>query len=138
VLSTISGGSIVGAYYAFTPERTFSEFESDIRRLLSRGFKGDILRKLAEPRNLIRSIRNVVAATVDAGHEYATGVQPGFRGYPSRTDIFREVLEREVFFGLKMTSPRRNDLEIVIGACELRTGSAFRFGNSKAGSWRFG
>src|SRR5437899_1707251 len=115
VLSTISGGSVIGAYYAYTPQKTFLEFESDIRRLLSRGFKSDILRKLAEPRNLVRSIRNVLVATVDAGREYASGVQPRFRGYPSRTDIFREVLEHEAFTGLKMTSPRRIDDEIVNG-----------------------
>jgi len=29
-------------------------------------------------------------------------------------------------------------MDIVIGACELRTGSAFRFGTQKSGSWRLG
>jgi len=37
-----------------------------------------------------------------------------------------------------MRSPRRNNIEVIIGACELRTGSAFRFGNDKSGSWRQG
>jgi len=58
--------------------------------------------------------------------------------YPSRTDIFHKVLRRDVFNGLTMRSPRRNNIEVVIGACELRTGSAFRFGNDKSGSWRQG
>lgn len=37
-----------------------------------------------------------------------------------------------------MTSQRRNDINVVINACELRTGTAFRFGNRQTGSWRFG
>lgn len=138
VLSTISGGSIVGAYYAYTPEKNFSEFESDIRRFLTKGFKNDILHKLSKPKNVAASVRNVLVAALDAGRDRISGRQPRFRGYPSRTDIFREVLEHEMFSGLNMRSPRRNNLEVVIGACELRTGSAFRFGNSKAGSWRLG
>src|SRR5439155_5794626 len=64
--------------------------------------------------------------------------QPGLRRYRSRTDMFRIVLERDLFQGLSMTSQRRNDLAIVIGACELRTGTAFRFGNQKSGDWRHG
>jgi len=64
--------------------------------------------------------------------------QPSWTRYPSRTDMLRNVLERDLFTRLSMTSPRRHDVEIVIGACELRTGSAFRFGNHRCGSWRLG
>ena len=35
-------------------------------------------------------------------------------------------------------SPRRQGLDVVVGACELRTGTAFRFGNEKSGCWRHG
>jgi NTE family protein len=52
--------------------------------------------------------------------------------------MFRRVLERDVFRGLVMSSPRRNNMQVVIGACELRTGTAFRFGNQKSGDWRHG
>jgi NTE family protein len=37
-----------------------------------------------------------------------------------------------------MSSARRAEIEVVIGACDLRTESGFRFGNSKSGSWRLG
>jgi len=37
-----------------------------------------------------------------------------------------------------MSSARRQDVEVVIGACELRKGTAFRFGNTAAGDWRLG
>jgi NTE family protein len=52
--------------------------------------------------------------------------------------MFEAVLQRTVFPNLKLGSPRTSNLQIVIGACELRTGSAFRFGNVKSGSWRLG
>ena len=38
VLSTISGGSVVGALYAYTPHLSFTEFESLLRIELRRGF----------------------------------------------------------------------------------------------------
>lgn len=138
ILSTISGGSVIGAYYAFTPKATFVEFESEIRKFLVRGFKGDILCRLTEPKIVISSMRNVLVATIDAARERLAGQQPVFRGYPSRSDVFCEVLSKQVFANLTMGSPRRRGIEIIIGACELQTGSAFRFGNSKSGSWRFG
>lgn len=37
-----------------------------------------------------------------------------------------------------MSSPRRNDMEVVIGSCEMRKGLAFRFGNKRAGDWKHG
>jgi NTE family protein len=37
-----------------------------------------------------------------------------------------------------MSSAHRSGFEIVIGACELRSGLAFRFGNSKCGDWKHG
>src|SRR5207249_3912980 len=122
VISTISGGSVIGAYYAYTPMKAFPEFESDIRRFLARGFTSEILMRLTEPQNLLRSFRNFGAAAIDAFREKIAGQQPTFRGYPSRTDVFREVLDYETFCSLKMNSPRRNDIEVVIGACELQTG----------------
>ena len=43
-----------------------------------------------------------------------------------------------MFEGLKMSSRRRPNLDVVIGACELRKGSAFRFSNATSGDWRHG
>ena len=52
--------------------------------------------------------------------------------------MFYRVLQRNLFSGLHMSSERRNNVDVVVGACELRTGSAFRFGNAKSGGWRNG
>ena len=137
VLSTISGGSVIGAYYAHSPGVSFARFEDEIRRFLLRGFQRAMFARLLRPRNIARSARNLFAANVDLLAERVARCAPRFRGYPGRTDIFQEVLEEQVYSGLTMNSPRRR-FEVVIGACDLRTGSAFRFGNSKSGSWRLG
>lgn len=133
VISTISGGSVIGAYFAYKPLRTFEEFEGDIRTFLSRGFQRGIVLELAKPHNLVRCIASFSVARA----RRVIGSVAGQR-YPTRTDMFRNVLRRRVFSGLTMTSPRRDDIEVVIGACELRTGTAFRFGTSKSGGWRHG
>jgi len=138
VLSTISGGSVIGAYYTYTPHMSFSEFEAGVRSLLRKGFHRGILAALFSPGNFFQCASNYCATTADSIIARFLGKEPALLRYPSRVDMFRQVLEREVFPGLKMSSPRRRGLEIVIGACELRTGSAFRFGNSKAGAWRYG
>ena len=138
VLSTISGGSVIGAYYAYTPGKTFAEFDSDICSFLRRGFQRDIFLELARPTNLIRCGINFTATKVDGILAKAKGHQPGIRRFPSRTDMFHRVLQRDLFNGLTMKSPRRGDIDVVVGACELRKGTAFRFGNRRSGDWRHG
>lgn len=137
VLSTISGGSVIGAYYAYTPTKSFAEFEGDVRSFLRSGFQRAIFLRLLRPQNLVRSARNILTANFDLVAERVARRTPTVRGRHARTDIFKEVLEQAMFRGLTMRSPRRR-FEVVIGACDLQTGSAFRFGNSKSGSWRLG
>lgn len=136
-LSTISGGSVIGAYYAYTPGKSFAEFESDVRIFLSEGFERAILARLLRPRSAYRSVANFATSTYDAAMERLFNRRPKYRGYTSRTDLFRDVLAARLFRGLEMGSPRR-DLRVVIGSCDLRTESAFRFGDTTSGSWRLG
>ncbi len=138
VLSTISGGSVIGACYAYTPDKTFAQFEADIRQVLREGFQHKIILELAKPWNLLRCLASATATTVDGIAARIRGRDPETLRFPTRSDLFHEVLAREVLSGLRMSSPRRHNLEIVIGACELRTGTAFRFSNGVAGSWRHG
>jgi NTE family protein len=138
VLSTISGGSVIGAYYAYTPQKNFAEFEAGIRQFLRRGFQREIVSELLKPWNLIRCLGSAAATTVGGTLSRLNGSEPKILRYPSRSDLFHKVLARDGFSGLRLSSPRRHDLEVVIGACELRTGTAFRFSNSASGSWRHG
>jgi NTE family protein len=138
VLSTISGGSIIGALLAYSPDKTFAQFDSEVCRLLRRGFQRSIALELVKPQNLLLCGMARVGTTLNALLSRILGTRFTLHRYPSRTDIFHRVLQRDLFSGLKMSSPRRRNLELVIGACELRKGSAFRFGNTKSGGWRNG
>lgn len=138
VISTISGGSVIGAYYAYSPEKSFAEFEADIHKILKEGFQKKILYELIKPQNLTAVLANFLITRVGEYWARSQKKQPFLQRYPSRTDMFHKVLKREIFPGIAMNSPLRKNIEIVIGSCELRTGSAFRFGNKKSGHWRGG
>jgi NTE family protein len=139
VLSTISGGSVIGAYFAYTPQLSFEEFDDKICAFLRRGLHKSVLSELARPRNLTRAARGMLDTTVEM---LVSGRGREFHGTHrrwSRSEVFCEILKRELYPGLTMSAPRRRQLDdVVIGACELMSGSAFRFGNSKAGGWRNG
>ena len=65
-------------------------------------------------------------------------IDPPFRRWVSRTDAFADVLDRDLFEDRRMDATRRPGLDVVINACDLRTGSAFRFGSRESGCWRVG
>jgi NTE family protein len=138
VLSTISGGSVIGAYYAYAPARSFTEFEADIRGFLRRGFQRSILRELFKLSNFAGILANFASTRIAETVTLVTKKETGVRRVFSRTDLFRHVLNRDVFAGAGLRSARRNGMEVVIGACELRYGTAFRFGNEISGDWRRG
>ena len=138
ILSAISGGSLIGAYFAYSPQKTFSEFDSDVCQLLRNGFHRSIVLEMVKPKNLLHGGRNKIAIKLNTLLAYIQKTEPRLQRYPSRTDIFHSVLQRDLFSGLKMNSPRRHNIEVVIGSCDLRTGSSFRFGNCKSGNGRYG
>ena len=118
--------------------KPFDEFESDICSFLRKGFQRSIAIELAKPTNFIPCFSNFLIVQLLEVAGFLSSRLPKLQRYPSRTDMFRRVLERDMFHGLTLSSPRRNDLSVVIGSCELRTGSAFRFGDQKSGGWRQG
>lgn len=138
VISTISGGSVIGAYYAYTPGKSFPEFEKDIRGFLRAGFHWKIVFELLKPMNLASGLAAGTCAQVQDVLSWLTKREPEISRFYSRTDAFEAVLQACVFRDLSMTSPRRNNLKVTVGACELRTGTAFRFGDNKSGNWRLG
>jgi len=138
VLSTISGGSVIGALYAYSPQLSFEEFDSKVVELLSKGFQGAILQELLKPTNLFPALLNCTATKIQAIlARYGYSEQSILRSY-SRTDIFAGILDSVVYGSTTLKSQRRNEIEIVIGACDLRTGSAFRFGSKASGCGRLG
>lgn len=138
VLSTISGGSVIGAYYAYTPHKGFAEFESDIKTFLRAGLQRSVAIEFFKPHNFLRCAASFALTRFAETVAITTGKELGLIRAFSRTDLFRSVLNRDVYKGIPLSAPRRNDLDVVIGACDLRYGSAFRFGNCMSGDWRRG
>lgn len=137
VMSTISGGSVIGALYAYSKSSSFAEFDATVTALLRRGLHSRLLCRSLHPTRIAYGVAN--AASVFCGAVSARVGGPMFRRpCPTRTDTLRDVLEQDLFPGLTMSSPRRRGLRMVIGACDLGLGTAFRFGDTLSGDWRHG
>jgi len=160
VMSTVSGGSVIGAMYAFS-EDSFEDFDRRVCTVLEKGMVGLIAREmLFSPltlkiaatvigsmapaiaaygvRKLVGALEGYLLRSEKTSGSWAQRIQPPFRRWASRTDAFAQGLRRELFGDTVLTDERRGDINIVINACELRTGSAFRFGNKESGMWRLG
>ncbi len=153
VISSVSGGSVISAMYAYSNE-PFQEFEARVEQLLGRGFHRDIFYQVLRPRALwkllvvnisaclcftIRSFLRLIWATIRAirpslgKREFLTTVRTF-----SRTEAFRDVIAKSLFGDTTMSDVSRESIHTVINATELRSGSAFRFGSRHSGCWRFG
>jgi predicted acylesterase/phospholipase RssA/proteasome lid subunit RPN8/RPN11 len=148
VISGVSGGSVLTAMYAYSDE-DFEAFDARVCELLRRGLQGDIARRiLLSPRVVQGAGTRLVAGTAAAGARAIgfagrklgrqTSGRPPLRRWVSRSDAFADVLERRLFGQTLMPEVRRADLGVVINACDLTTGSAFRFGSRESGTWRVG
>ncbi|MCY4399336.1 MAG: ThiF family adenylyltransferase [Gemmatimonadetes bacterium] len=149
VISSVSGGSVISAMYAYSSE-SFSDFDERVVELLRRGLQREILRESVRP----DSIRKTAQAQLMIGAAFVTRVlrrlvRSAFSleaGRPrplpprsfSRSEAFRDALGGSLFGETLMKDVARGSLETVINATELRTGSAFRFGSRESGCWRFG
>ncbi len=135
ILSSISGGSVIGALYAYRPELRFSEFEQETKKALREGFQKDILLNLLKPSILLPTIGTNIVGRLG---KFSRGKLEPPQRMVSRTDAFERTLANRLYGDRLLTGPVREGLEVVIGACELATGTAFRFGNHQTGGSRFG
>lgn len=158
VVSSVSGGSVIAAAWAYS-DGEFAAFDDRVVRLLRRGLTRGIVRRTLAGRAGLRSLAAMGTAGLAAAAarfiSSLAGAASRFPGVPrrhiarlrfepprarfaSRTDALRDTLDAELFGGRLLTSPRRGDVDVVINACELRSGSAFRFGSRESSCWRFG
>jgi NTE family protein len=160
VISAVSGGAVIAAMYAYGLG-SFEDFDRSVVDLLKRGIQTDILKKLARPSMAMRAAGTVALAGAVAGMtdiarlglSSASGVfrvrskdisritknmQPPLRRWASSTTAFEEVLRDRLYGSTLVTAARRDDIPVVLNACELRSGSAFRFGSQESGCWRYG
>lgn len=161
VISSVSGGSVIAAAYAYW-RCSFTEFDRRIVAMLRRGFQGRILAAAVASReapkvwftlivsggitlalsslrwvlSLARSLLGAPTVTLERWlGEFAERVP--YLG--SLTTAFEHVLSQDHLFGrTSITAVARANLDVVINACDLRTGTAFRFGNRASGGWRYG
>lgn len=154
VISGVSGGSVMSALWAYSSD-DFEAFDARVCDLLRRGLQLRITRRaLLSPRApqalASRFAASGTSAVSRAPHRalnlgrWATRrarrelPQPPLRRAVSRTDAFADVLSTHVLGDLRMDAPRRGGREVVINACDLATGSAFRFGSQESGTWQHG
>ena len=148
VLSTVSGGSVIGAMYA-VHDGDFAGFEEKVRAVLASGLLRPSLRTAFATSEGLRALSclGVQGAawllslpTRAVGRVIGSRAEPVGppRRYASRTTILRRTMDTLLFEGRMLSDLDARAPRLVMVACELRTGSAFYFGRRAAGSWRFG
>jgi len=136
VISSVSGGSVIAAMYAYS-DNDYDEFDKQVVNLLEVGLQKSAFCHLINPRLLIKVIATNIIARPSSFVARRFKFKPPFRRWASRTDALEAALT-DIFGHQKICDGTRNNLDIVFNATELRTGTAFRFGNRKSGSWRYG
>ena len=150
VISSVSGGSVILAMYAYSND-SFGEFDARTVQLLGVGLHRAIFHEMVRPASIAKLLKVRVAANVSllfrmAARSARAALRPGLasrRDFPpartfSRTEAFRDVLVKSLFGDRIVRDVVRDSLHTVINATELRSGSAFRFGSKQSGCWRFG
>jgi NTE family protein len=160
VISAVSGGSVIAAMYTYS-QGSFATFDRSVVALLKRGIQQDIVRKMLNPAVAAQMVSTIaVAGSAAVGADISrlalkgasnllggrdsglvrsiNNIQPPLRRRWSTTTAFEAVLHDRVFGDALVTAARRDGLEIVLNSCELRSGSAFRFGSRESGCWRYG
>ena len=155
VVSGVSGGSVIAAMWAYQSSGDFSAFEEQVEELLRKGLHGEIARRHLLGRRSVQALGSSLLAGAAAratrvasglrrqgasklGGSVPSPMDPPLRRWVSRTVAFEDALKARLFGDQILTDPRRNDVDVILNACDLRTGSAFRFGSKESGSWRLG
>jgi len=158
IISTVSGGSVIGALYVAS-NQSFPEFEKRVRAVLTRGLARATLRTafttaegakalvcwmLVGSANLVFVAFSwliwLVSLLLPAEGRMSWRPESWhlpIRRFASRTTIFRRAIDDELFGGMRLKELVTNPL-LIINAAELRTGSAFYFTPKESGSWRIG
>src|SRR5712671_1641921 len=157
VLSTVSGGSVIGACY-HAHRGDFASFEAKIRVLLAQGLVARMRRKLftwlglkvvgafvvvgtvgivVAPIKLLLKAANLITPRSLSTHFERFDIRSPLRRFASRTTLLEAALDELLFKGTSISDLPPHP-HLVINATELRTGSAFRFGTMESGSWRWG
>ncbi len=136
VVSGVSGGSIVAALWAYS-SGSFDEFHYRVTDLLRRGLTRRIAAKALRPSRLAQTVAATVIAGVASAPNAVLGPGGPFRRHSSITTALEDTVA-DLIGDIAMAEVARPNVDVVINACELTTGSAFRFGSKESGTWRHG
>lgn len=157
VLSTVSGGSVIGTYF-HAHQEDFTAFEAKIRDVLAQGLVKPMRNKFFGVLGIKIVAAFIVVGFISAcvalirllmqcfslitprwlsGHWEQLDIRSPLHRFASRTTFLEAALDEVLFKGACLNDlPRQPHL--IVNATELRTGSAFRFGTLEFGSWRWG
>lgn len=153
VLSTVSGGSVIGALYA-SHDGDFSSFEERTVALLTEGLVVPTWRTIFTTRYGVLALLNWVLLFLVALIEIpialvkrlliavgftsvkkARSITSYLRLHESRTTLLARTLNAQWFQGKTID---QLSSQLVVNACDLTHGSAFYFSPNESGSWRLG
>jgi predicted acylesterase/phospholipase RssA len=142
VISGVSGGAIAAAAYAYSQEN-FADLDARLEELLRRGLQREIMRRsILSPRALNSLAAWAVSGSAALGARAASRVRgrstsgSSIRRWATPTDALDATLAKQLFGDATLEAPRREDVDVILNACDLRTGSAVRFGSRESGIWR--
>ena len=137
VISAVSGGSVIAAMYAYGDD-DFEEFDRMVVSLLRDGLDVQIAKEFFMSMAVLREAFNYLVGVPSRLIARLAWSGPFIERWPGRTASFIKVLQTRLFSDLKISAPRRDDIDLVFNATEMTTGTAFRFGTKESGCWRFG
>ena len=147
VMSSVSGGSIIAAMWAYSSD-SFAAFDARVTAMLRRGLTWRIARAtVLTPRAALHAASLIGAVSTSVLRLGKRSVErllsksvddrpPSFRRTVSLTSALQRVLA--TLIGDATVAQPSKDVHVVINACDLRTGTAFRFGSVESGSSRYG
>ena len=156
-ISSVSGGSVISALYSYN-NGSFEKFEKSTKELLTKGLQWGIFftgfntvygllivfnylfffpieALLLLIKLLFIMISKITFIDLKKINKKISFSLP--RRF-NRTTLFEKYLDKKYLKGKKITDKTRNNINVVFNACELITGTAFRFGNKESGCWRYG
>ena len=156
VISTVSGGSVIGALYTLH-RGSFAEFDRRIQQLLSRGF---VLRVICKAFTTTEGLKSLICwmalfsfntilivlsiviwlIYLPFPKNQSRKIQTDhlillLRRVVSKTTIMQLVFD-DLFEGASFQDLPDDGPLLIINSTELRTGSAFYFSRLESGSWR--
>ena len=152
VMSTVSGGSLIGAMWAYSDD-DFVTFDERVTALLRSRLNWRITRSIFASKKTPGIVVSAIASAIGSGtaatftilrrlrdwlmrRSSVDSAEPFPRQWMNRSTAVQHVFER-ILGSLPITRPKRS-LAVVINACDLRSASAFRFGSAESGCWRYG